>query len=202
MAIRASLAARTKRALLIVPRGGLLIVSGPPLGGKGPLAAALEESLPNCLKLEAVDNLSVAGQSYRPRTQSGKTLTEVEPAILRDAVRCLQTPNAVPPLVLVCARFPTAALRRQAAEVAVAASAKFLLVEAISSPIRSLRRVSRLILPPDEMARRFAAYESARRAYEALTGRERASLPAVTFKSVLSDLGGTVQRVVAAWHSR
>jgi hypothetical protein len=201
MVTRTALAVNSRQATRILPLGGLLVVSGPPLGGKGPLAARIEETMPNCLKLEAVDNLAVARQSYVPKGPRRKITTEVEHAILRDARRCLQAPSAIPPLVVVCARFRTPALRRNAAEAALALGARFLLVEARSSPIRSLQRITRLVLPPRETVRRIAAYESARRNYEALTSKERAELPALTFKSVLSNLDVTVERLLLAWRS-
>jgi len=153
---RAALTSRTQLAIRPLTGGRLLVVCGPPLGGKGPLAARLEELLPYAVKLEALDNLASQGQSYWRRIVRIKVADDAERAILRDALVVCQTSGAVTPSIVVCARFKTPKLRLTAANFASDRRMRFLLVEARSSPIRALRRSSRLMLSPKETALRSA----------------------------------------------
>lgn len=199
MPARAALTSRTQLAIRPLTGGGLLVVCGPPLGGKGPLAARLEELLPYAVKLETLDNLASEGQSYLQRIVRIEVADDAERAILRDALVVCQASRAVTPLIVVCARFKTPKLRLTAANFASDRGMRFLLVEARSSPIRALRRISRLMLSPKETALRIARYENARRDFEPTTAAERAKLPAITFKAVLSNLDDAADRVVAVW---
>ncbi len=197
MNIRNRLALCPEETVLPFPQKGLLVVCGPPLGGKGPLAARIEELLPNALKIESVDNLAHEGQMYLSRSGSG--VREAEPALLREASRVWRNAETVPPLVIISARFATPAIRREAADFASAQGTRFLLIEALSAPIRSLRRISRLMLSSQETVLRLARYERARNAYQPTTAKERARLPALAFKSVLSHLEDVAERIVAEW---
>lgn len=199
MPIRVAPTPRTQIANRPLNLGGLLVVCGSPLGGKGPLAARLEELLPYAVKLEASDNLATEGQSYLPRTVRSKAADDAERAILRDASALWQASGTVPPLIVVCARFKTPKLRVAAAKVASDHGKRFLLVEVRSAPIRALRRISRLMLSSKETALRIARYENARQDFELTTAAERAELPAITFGTVLSNLEDTADRVVAVW---
>jgi len=199
MSTRNALALSPKNAIRSLPRGGILVVCGPPLGGKGPLAARVEELLPYAVKIESTDNLASERQEYGLRIARSKYSGEVESALLRDASRICRAQDEVPPLIILCARFATPALRHAAAKFATKEDVRFLLVEANSAPIRSLRRISNLMLSPKEMLARIARYELARDQYEPTTAAERSKLPALTFKSVLSNLEDIANRIVGEW---
>jgi len=135
--------------LVLQPLGGLLVVSGPPLGGKGPLAARLHDQLPGSAKLEAADNLET-GWPGGSRGESAR-----EEALLQEAARRLAPGRGrLAPIVIVCARFPTLRLRSRAAAVAKELRVRFLLVEATSSTLFSLRRLSKMFLTAEEAAAR------------------------------------------------
>lgn len=165
-------------------RGGLLVLSGPALEGKGPLAALLAEILPDAIHLGGTDDLST---------------TLDERVLLGDAARAWQSRKRLAPTLIVSARFATKAARRRAAALAQSEQMAFLLVECTSSSIRSLRRVSRLFLPAQETAARIERYERAKSSYVALAADEKKSLPAVGLKRVLDDLDAAAAKVTEAW---
>jgi len=165
-------------------RGGLLVLSGPALEGKGPLAALLAELLPDAVHLGGRDDL-------------GKALDER--VLLGDAARAWQSRKRLAPTLIVSARFGTPAARRRAAALAESEHMPFLLVECTSSSIRSLRKVSRLFLPPEETARRIERYEQARASYVALDAEEKKALGARSLKRVLDDLDRAAAKVTEAW---
>lgn len=202
MPFRRLLAPKTRAATHSPPSGGLLVISGLPLGGKVPLAAKLSELMPGCVRLHALDNLAFERQIYSPVDGRNAVLGEVEAAILQDAEVCWRDAKTATPLTIACARFATPALRRQAADFAFAAGKPFLLVEAHSPPIRSLRRVSHLELSARETAARVARYDQARRSYQPISNAERAELPVMSFSSVLSHLDEVAARVVTAWYGK
>ncbi|MEO8799282.1 MAG: hypothetical protein ABI551_15435 [Polyangiaceae bacterium] len=151
------------------------------------------------MKLEVADNLSqddAVDLSNRPNGTKDET---PEGRMLRKAVRHWQRQPVAPPIVIVCARFATPSSRLVAAEVARKHEAHFLLVEATSSVIRSLRRVSRLLLPAEETVVRLNRYEEASNAYQAISGAERLRLPALALSGVLKDLDEAARRVLQAW---
>ena len=173
---------------------------GPPLGGKGPLAARVEEMLPYCVKVESIDNLSREDQSYTARAGRSTVFADVESTILRDAFRVWRLSETVSPVIIVCARFQTSLLRRAAADFALSKGMRFLLVEAMSSPIRSLRRISRLMLSSKETTQRIERYDRTQSIYEPTTPAERAKLPGLAYKTVLANLDDVAERVVSTWY--
>jgi hypothetical protein len=175
-------------------------VCGPPLGGKGPLAARVEELLPYCVKLESIDNLSHEDQSYTARVGRSAVFVDVESTILSDAFQVWRQPAAVSPVIVICARFQTQSLRRAAADFALSKGMRFLLVEAMSSPIRSLRRISRLMLSPKDTTQRIERYDRAQSIYKSTTPAERAKLPGLAFRTVLANLDDVAERVVSTWY--
>lgn len=178
--------------LLLRPLGGLLVVSGPPLGGKGPLAASLHERLPGSEKVEVADNLA---------NGSGDASDE-RPLLSEARARLARALGSSTPVVIMCARFATSELRAEAARTAEELQVRFLLVEASSSSLRSMERLSRLLLTADETAARLARYENALRAYQRVSLAERRRLPAICLSGVLGDLEGATARAVAAWVAR
>jgi len=190
---------RPQKAAGNIEIGGMLVVCGPPLGGKGPLAALVAEALPCSIKLESTDNLSREEQSYAPIRQQRSGAASPEQAILQDAAGFARQSTTASPLIVICARFPTQQIRRSAADLARSLGMRFLLVEATSSSIRSLRRVSQLMLPSEETLRRIARYEKGRAAYKPVSQSERTRLPAVRLKAVLSNLDLATTRVLQAW---
>ncbi len=176
-----------------------MVVCGLPLAGKSPLAARLGEMLPNVVTFEVTDNLANDDQIYRPAWRVRASKYEVEVAALTDAVVALR--RSIRPLIIVVARFATAALRQKAATMVGTAGGRFLLVEATSSPIRSLRRISPMTLPAQDLSTRLERYATARETYEPLTAKERAQLPGISLKTVLSDLDVAAERVAGAWLS-
>ncbi len=172
------------------PPGGILVVCGPPLEGKGPLTARLIDELPNAVRLESVDDLS------------GRAKRGAEPALLAEARAIWTSRRTNAPVIIVSARFATPASRKSAAALAREIEAPFLLVESTSAPIRSLRRVSRLFLDARQITERLARYQRAKDAYVALDLDERIRLPAITLKRVLGDLDKAVLRVAEAWLAR
>ncbi len=170
------------------------MVSGPPLGGKGPLAANLHEALPGTVKIEVPDNLGAGPSEASDEARGG------EEGLLREARRLLVRPNGSPGTVVVlCARFATPGLRARAARVASDLGVRFLLIEATSSSIRSLRRLSRMFLTAEEATARIERYRIALQTYEPVSASERRELPARPIAGVLSDLEQATARAVTAW---
>jgi len=176
-----------------------MVVCGPPLGGKGPLAARLHDKLPNTIRLEALDDLSRDGAAYFPKGRFGPATEYAEAVMLREAARAWARRGENPPLILVCARFESPALRRSAAELARREQMRFMLVEAMSAPLRALHRVSGLMLPVHEMTTRLERFERAQANYQAVSVAERKRLPALTLKAVLADLDRAADRALNAW---
>jgi hypothetical protein len=156
--------------------------------------------LPYCVKVESTDNLSREDQSYTDRVGRSTVFADVESTILRDAFRVWRLSEAVSPVVIVCARFQTSSLRRAAADFALSKGMRFLLVEAMSSPIRSLRRISRLMLSSKETAQRIERYDRTQSIYKPTTSAERAKLPGLAYKTVLANLDDVAERVVSTWY--
>gem|GEM_PF-5708124 len=77
---------------------------------------------------------------------------------------------------------------------------RFLLVEAMSSPIRSLRRISRLMLSSKEITQRIERYDRTQSIYAPTTPAERAKLPGLAYKTVLANLDDVAERVVSTWY--
>lgn len=170
-----------------VPRGPPRDL-GPALEGKGPLASTVLERLPHGIAIGASDDLAGPATSERELLEAA-----------RSAWRGRHEATAT---VMLQGRFGTAATRRAAATLARDERMAFLLVESTSTAIRSLRQVSRLFLPTEEVVRRLERYELARKAYSPVTEAERTQLPALSLRRVLSDLDGAADRVLRAWASR
>ncbi len=161
-----------------------MVLGGPALEGKGPLAALLAEILPDATYLGGTDDLTKALD---------------ERVLLGDAARAWQGRKRLAPTLIVSARFATKAARRRAAAMAESEQMAFLFVECTSSSIRSLRRVSRLFLPAQETAARIERYERAKKGYAPLEADEKKSLPALGLKRVLDDLDAAAAKVTEAW---
>lgn len=180
--------------LMLQPLGGLLVVSGPPLGGKGPLAAGLHDQLPGSVKLEMADTLDAGAPNGSRAGATG------EGALLQEARRCLAPGlGRVAPVVILCARFSGPRVRSQAARVSRELRVRFLLVEATSSTFRSLRRLSRLLLSAEEAAARLERFRLEAGAYVRVSAAELKRLPALALDHVLGDLEGATARVLEAW---
>ncbi|WP_428264970.1 hypothetical protein [Haliangium sp.] len=183
--------------------GGLLLVGGPPFGGKSLLASRLAEVLPYAVKLEAVDNLARPTERWYPYGPTCDALT-------RPASKMLSAAQSIwwehgddeRPAIIVCARFESPGMRRRACGLARRMQAPFLFVEARSSNVRALRRLSRMILEPSEMERRIGNYERAIGRYQRVDGRERSALPCVLLGRVSTDLDAAVDKVLVAWATR
>jgi predicted kinase len=193
--------ARTQSGgMLQWPKGGLILVSGPPFQGKSLLATRLVENLPNTFKLEAQDNLATTAECWFPEGPSGVRV-EKPTAQLLAAARGIWNRREAPhlPVIVVTARFETKASRRRAAAMARSCGMPFLLVEARSRNIPTMRRIPTLTLPAAEVLARYQRLERALERYEPIDKTEAAALKCLCLKRVLSDLEAAVARVLLRW---
>jgi len=186
---------------LQVAPAGLLVVSGPPLAGKGSLAARIHEALPESVKLELEDNLTSASP-YASAAEGSVASVAPEAALLARVPDQLAALQGRSPAVIVVARFGSPALRQEAANLASRLRLRFLLVEVLSAQERSIRRLSRMFLSAEETADRLTHYREALAAYLPLSDAERAGLPALTLKAVLADVEQAALLALAAWRER
>ncbi len=166
-------------------QGGLLLISGPALEGKGALAAALAERLPDAVLIGGPDDLG--GDRIEERV------------VLESALEAWRARRSPATTIIAVGRFPTRVMRRDAARRAREERMAFLLVECTSSAIRSLRQVSRLFLPTQEAVARMQRYEDARRRYVGVDDDERRTLPAMCVRRVLANVEDAAERVALAW---
>jgi len=181
-------------------RGGMIVVLGPPLCGKSLVAAGLADALPRSLKLEAIDNLD-RKSDYWPRDGLvGRSRTGPELRLLAAARSSwsLRWPSA-PPTIIVSARFGTPPLRAAAVRAATRAGMRVLLVEALSSELRALRRIPMSLLPRAELERRLENQRLAARDYQPVDAAEARERPCLRLRRVLADPEAAVERAVAAW---
>ena len=182
--------------------GGLMIIGGPPFGGKSLLASRMVESLPYAIKLEAIDNLVRPTERWYPSPMAD--------AVTRPATKMLSAAQSIwwdhletmHPVIVLSARFETPTLRRRAHALAQRLGARFLFVEAMSSNIRALRRVSRKVIEPHAIERRIANYERAVGRYRKIDDVEAGRLPCLRLTGVLSDLDAAVGAALTAWADR
>jgi predicted kinase len=180
--------------------GGLLVIGGPPLGGKSVLAAYLAECLPYAVKIEAIDDLARSHAYWFPEGP-GRRVTHVgTSAMLRRARQVWRAgaPGAAPTIIVV-ARFATKAERALARTVARGAGMRFLFVEACSDEERALHRSPMSMLSVREVQARLARYDAALRAYRRVEEREADWLPAVCLARVLANPKRAMKRVLDAW---
>jgi len=173
----------------------MIAIGGPPLGGKGVLAARLADCFPRVVKLELSDDLiSSSGNGHAPATLSA--LLGRAKQVWRDS------PAARRPTILVVARFATPTRRRRARAAARAERMRFLFVEARSSEEAVLRRLARPLLSRRELEERVRRYAAALRSYRAVNAAERLYLPALSLARVQSRLDQASERVIEAWRPR
>ena len=178
---------------------GLLIVCGPPFGGKSPLASQLTDCFANAIKLAAVDNLSDAEEHWYPSGPTGERIDRPEESMLDAALRVwLDRPDEHKPTVVVQARFATRACRRRALAQAADHGVPFRVVEASSSQIRAMQDLVGDVDNDERAAERMRRWEAAMARYEAIDDTEARDLPALRIDHVLSDLRAAVAVVFSA----
>ena len=200
--MRAARAASTRRPAVQIPVGGLLVVGGPPLEGKGVLAARLTESLPFAIKIETVDHLSHGDELW---FRDGPT----EPGIADPLRQMLALARSIweerqpaePPVIVLAARFATPAARSRAATMASNVGMKFLFVEVRSSQIRALRRIPVAGLASEQAVARIELYERILSRYKPLGDEETRLFRSVRLKRALGNLEGALQRVLRVWRT-
>lgn len=200
MRARAVRHAKVRGVGLVAREGGLLVVGGPPLGGKSILASRLAECLPQSIKLDTIDNLAQEGELWYPDGPTGRAVTNPNREMLEVARRIWsrrQAPDS--PVIIVSGRFATRAERATARATARSAGMRFLFVEARSNDIRALRRVSLLVLPAAELVKRFERYERIVRRYRPIDQAEAKEFPTLKLRQVLGDLESALIRVLKAW---
>ena len=180
-------------------RGGLIAIGGPPLGGRGPLAAMVADSLARTVKLETVDTLT--RETFSSGTRQRVVGSAAMESLVAAAVKHLQTTRPRP-IVIAVARFEKPADRALAARAAEALGVRFLYVEARSSNIRSIRRLFKLLGPDLDPVRQIVVHEAAVRRYRAVRSDEAVALPCVVLSSVLRDLDAACLAVCNAWYGR
>ncbi len=180
--------------------GGLIVVFGPPLGGKSLIAAGLADSLPRVIKLEAIDNLDQKSDYWPRGGVFGRTRSGPELRLLTAARGSWsRRPRSSPPTIIVSARFGSPRLRGAAIRAASKAGMRVLLVEALSSELRSLRRIPLSLLPPEEMDRRLETYRRAVGEYQPVGAGEARTRPCLRLRHVLADPDASVRRIVTEW---
>jgi hypothetical protein len=182
--------------------GGIIGIGGPPLGGKGLLAARLAECLPDAVEIAAIDDLRRAHPVWFPDGTAGPEARCTTAALLERAQRIWSArPPGRPPVLIVVARFAAAGERSRAKAVARASGMRFLFIEARSRDERALRRLRASDLPPAALRIRLERYASAVRAYQPLSRVETVLLPGLRLARVLADLEQSVDRVLALWRA-
>lgn len=181
------------------PSGGLIVIGGPPFGGRGALAALLAEWLPRSLKLETVEELS--RETFPPNVPTPAVGARASAAAVAAAIKRIQVAGPKR-IVIVAGRFERPQTRRLAYESARESGVPFLYVEARSSNIRAIRRMFPLLHARTNPARKLELYERALERYVALDARERARLPSVALRAVLSDLDAACASVLSTWNAR
>jgi len=191
-----------RKPALQAAQGGLLIVAGPPLEGKGLIAARLAEWLPFGVKIETVDSLVQEDELWFRFGPAGPAVVDPHREMLALARRMWRerTP-AAPPVIVLSARFGTSAARARAAATARAARMKFLFVETRSSQIRTLRRIPSLARTAELVVSRVEMYERIVRRYEPLTVDEMKQMKCVRLRNTLGDVEGAVYRVLRGWEA-
>jgi len=175
-------------------------VGGPPIEGKGLVAARLAEWLPFGVKIETVDSLIQEDELWFRYGPAGAALPHPHREMLALARRIWQRRRpATPPVIVLCARFGTAAARSRAAATARAARMRFLFVEARSSQIRTLRRIPELARTAELVLSRVEIYERILRRYEPLTVDEMKDMNCVRLQNTLRNIEGAIARVLRAW---
>lgn len=192
------------RHVELLPReGGLLVVGGPPLGGKSILASRLAECLPQAIKLETIDSLAQEDELWYPNGPTGRVVADPNREMLDVACRIWnrrRPPDS--PVIIVSGRFETPALRAAARRAARSAGMTLLFVEARSNDIRALRRISLLALPTAALEKRFELYEKVVRRYCPIDPAEAKEFRILRLRRVLGDLEGSLVRVLKAWGAR
>jgi len=169
----------------------MIAIGGPPLGGKGVLAAELIEWLPRAVKLEIPDDL-LGEHAVLGGGRADALLAEAE-QLWRAAG------SEFPPTLLVVARFASPARRRRARVLARGAGMRFLFVEAQSSRARARERLFERALTEAEARERFGRYRAALQNYLPVHRAEQIALPALKLRRVQSELDTAVARVLEAW---
>jgi hypothetical protein len=182
------------------PRGGLIVVCGPPFGGKSLIGTRLAECLPHSIRLEAEDNLMRAGEVWYPDDRERRPVRNPQSKMLEAArghwkhATVAQRPN-----VIVVARFATPAARLRAYKFALAENVKFLVIQANSKNLRAMRGLSEMLLPPDKAAKRVAQLQKAIDGYRPLTKDELRRFACLRLKGNLRALDDLFARVVEKW---
>jgi len=182
--------------------GGMIALGGPPLGGKSLLAARLAECLPRSIRMESIDDLSRSAPYWQPAGPRGRSVANPTSTMLAHAVRLWRDRRAgEAPVILLVARFATAAERRRARAVARESGMRFLFVEALSRDERALRRIPMSFLSPDDLQERLRRFETALQGYQPVSVAESVVLPALRLTRVQSRFDEQVDRVLDRWHS-
>ncbi len=194
--------ASARRPGVQIPVGGLLVLGGPPLEGKGVLAARLTEWLPFAIKIETVDHLTHEDELWCRDGPTEPAVKDPLPGMLALARRIWDGRQpAEPPVIVLAARCATPGARSRAAATARAAGMKFLFVEVRSSQIRALRRITVAGLSSGQTVSRIELYEKILARYQPLSDAETRRFRSVRLKRALGNLEGALERVLRAWRT-
>jgi hypothetical protein len=181
-------------------KNGLIIVCGPPFSGKCLIGTRLAECIPNSVKLSAEDNLSRAGEVWYPDVRKREPIFNPQNKMLETAVTMWESGSAVrTPVVILVARFAKPSARYRAYEMALASNAAFLLVQALSTNMKVMRRVSNLLLPSQLADRRIKQISKAVKTYRPVTAHESRQFDCLRLKGDLSALDDLFSKVVNKW---
>ena len=123
--------------------------------------------------------------------------------LLADARKIwLRADSALPPTIVVVARFASPARRRRARAAARGAGMRFLFVEAQSGRARARQRLLARALSESEARERFSRYRAALESYLPVHRGEQILLPALRLRKVQSELDEAVARVLETWAQR
>ena len=181
-------------------RGGLIVVCGPPFSGKSLIGTRLAECLPNAVKLEAEDNILRAGEVWYPDDRSREPVHKPQGKLLETASDIWGTCEiGRTPIVILVARFATPSARRRAYKLARSKNVFFLLIQAHSTNMPVMRRISKLLLPRGQASKRIEQITKAVKAYQAISSGESEQYPCVRLKGDLSALDNLFAEIVSKW---
>lgn len=179
---------------------GLIVVCGPPFSGKCLIGTRLAECIPNSVKLSAEDNLSRKGEVWYPDVRTREPIYNPQAKMLETAATMWERDGAMrTPVVILVARFATPAARHRAYQLARASSVAFLLVQALSTNIEVMRRVTNLLLPSPMAESRIDQITQAVDAYGPLSTEETQQFACLRLKGNLSALDDLFSEVVGKW---
>jgi len=180
--------------------GGLIVVCGPPFGGKNMIGTRIAASLPYAVKLEAEDELSKKSEVWYSEGRFKAPIKNPQDKMLEAAALLWEGSNvARTPVVVLVARFSTPATRRRAYKAACAANVKFLLVQSRSANLRVLRQVTRYVLSAEQATKKLKNVEEIVKQYKPVTNQEAKQFPCLRLKGNVGDLDQLFASTLYKW---